>query len=106
MCSSDLCWLFFIAKVFQTAFQIVDNISSLTFNLSQWQTILLGYKNVIFLMVFGFVWHFIPDNVINKLEKGFYAIPIYIKALLLGFVFWIVYATASSGPQPFIYFHF
>ena len=100
------CWLFFRAKDFQTAFQIVDNISSLTFNLSQWQTILLGYKNVIFLMVFGFVWHFIPDNVINKLEKGFYAIPIYIKALLLGFVFWIVYATASSGPQPFIYFQF
>jgi alginate O-acetyltransferase complex protein AlgI len=57
-------------------------------------------------MTFGFVWHFVPEKGINKLEKVFNAVPIYIKALLLGFVFWIVYATASSGPQPFIYFQF
>lgn len=100
------CWLFFRAKDFQTAFQIVDNISSLTFNFSQWQTILLGYKNVVFLMLFGFVWHFIPVKGISKLEEVFNTIPIYIKALLLGFIFWIVYATASSGAQPFIYFQF
>ena len=100
------CWLFFRAKDFQTAFQIVDNISSLTFNVNQWQTILLGYKNVVFLMLFGFVWHFIPEKGINKLEDFFNVIPIYIKALLLGLVFWVVYATASSGPQPFIYFQF
>jgi hypothetical protein len=33
-------------------------------------------------------------------------LPIVGKALVLAFVFWIVFATASSGPQPFIYFQF
>ena len=44
------CWLFFRAKDFPTAFQIVDNIGNLTFDLEQWQTIILGYKNVFFLL--------------------------------------------------------
>jgi alginate O-acetyltransferase complex protein AlgI len=100
------CWLFFRAKDFQTAFQITENIMSLKFNLDQWTTILLGYKNVIMLLVFGFVWHFIPEKGINKLENVFNAIPIYLKAVLLGLVFWIIYATASAGAQPFIYFQF
>ena len=100
------CWLFFRAKDFQTAFQIVENIASLEYNFNQIQTILLGYKNVVFLMLFGFVWHFIPEKGINKLESIFNIVPFYLKAVLLGFIFWIVYATASSGPQPFIYFQF
>jgi len=100
------CWLFFRAKDFATAFQIAENISKIQFNLEQWQTIILGYQNVFLLLLIGFIWHFLPQSVTNLKERLFGKLPFWAKAIVLGFVFWIVYATASAGTQPFIYFQF
>lgn len=100
------CWLFFRAKDFSTAFQIAENISNLSFDLEKWQNIILGYQNVFILLAIGFVWHFLPTKAIEFLQKIFNATPMFGKAIILGFVFWLVYATASAGPQPFIYFQF
>src|SRR5690606_28121695 len=110
VCSSDLfvavCWIFFRAKDFTLATDIINNIGNLTFAPKQWQIIISGYKNVFTLFVIGYVWHFFPQHVTDKLYLLFEKTPIVIKALIIGFVFWIVYATATSGPQPFIYFQF
>jgi hypothetical protein len=100
------CWLFFRAKDFQTAFEIIQNIGNITFNPQQWLIIAQGYQNVFLLITIGFVWHFLPHNFIKLLQKGFDATPLVGKAVVLAFVYWIVYATASAGPQPFIYFQF
>lgn len=100
------CWLFFRAKDFTTAFQIAENISKIQFNLEQWQTIILGYQNVFLLLLIGFIWHFLPQSIIDLKERLFGKLPFWAKAIVLGFVFWIVYATASAGTQPFIYFQF
>lgn len=101
-----LCWLFFRAKDFNTAFQIIENIGNLSFNFHQWWIVIQGYQNVFILLTIGFCWHFLPNRVITLLQKAFNATPLLIKAIILAFFFWIVYATASSGPQPFIYFQF
>lgn len=100
------CWLFFRAKDFATAFQIADNISKLTFNLEQWQTIILGYKNVFLLIAIGVVWHFVPVKTLAGMQKTFSTLPLIAKAVLLGLIYWVVYATASADTQPFIYFQF
>jgi alginate O-acetyltransferase complex protein AlgI len=100
------CWLFFRAKDFATAFQIADNISKLTFNLEQWQTIIIGYKNVFLLIAIGVVWHFIPVKTLAGMQKTFSTLPLVVKAVLLGLIYWVVYATASADTQPFIYFQF
>ena len=100
------CWLFFRAKDFATAFQVIENIGKLTFNFNQWLTISLGYKNVFLLIAIGIVWHFVPFKGIAKLQKIFSTTPLVLKAIILGFLYWLVYATASSGTQPFIYFQF
>lgn len=100
------CWLFFRAKDFATAFQIADNITKLTFNLEQWQTIILGYKNVFLLIAIGVVWHFIPVKTLAGMQKTFSSLPLIAKAVLLGLIYWVVYATASADTQPFIYFQF
>jgi len=100
------CWLFFRAKDFATAFQIAENISKIQFNLEQWHTIILGYQNVFLLLLIGFVWHFLPQSITDLKERLFGKLPFWVKAIVLGFVFWIVYATASAGTQPFIYFQF
>ncbi len=100
------CWIFFRAKDFSIATNIIDNIAKLTLDLHQWQVIILGYQNVFLLLLIGFVWHFFPEKLNDKLCLVFEKTPLVLKALIIAFVFWIVYATASSGPQPFIYFQF
>lgn len=100
------CWIFFRAKDFAIALTIITNIGKVTFNPEQWQTIFMGYKNVFLLMFAGYVWHFLPQNIINAMQQAFNKTPLLGKAVLLGFVFWLVYAAASAGPQPFIYFQF
>ena len=74
--------------------------------MAQWIVLIEGYKNVFLLIAIGFVWHFIPKKWMTGVHELFNIMPMFVKACLLGFVFWIVYATASAGPQPFIYFQF
>lgn len=100
------CWIFFRAKDFTLANDIINNIGNLTFDFNQWQAIVSGYQNVFILFVIGFVWHFFPQRLTDKLCLLFEKTPVVIKALIIAFVFWVVFATASSGPQPFIYFQF
>ena len=57
-------------------------------------------------MFIGYFWHYIPEKVMLAVQNVFVALPLLTKALVLGFIFWLVYATATAGPQPFIYFQF
>jgi len=100
------CWIFFRAKDFSSALELIHNIGNVTFNPEQWQTIVMGYKNVFLLMAIGYIWHFLPQSFSDGLKRMFYSTPLLIKAVILGFIFWLVYAAASAGPQPFIYFQF
>jgi D-alanyl-lipoteichoic acid acyltransferase DltB (MBOAT superfamily) len=100
------CWIFFRARDFETALQVINNIGQLTFEPEQWKVIVLGYKNVFLLMLFGYVWHFLPEVITDKMKFVFDQTPLIAKAIILGFVYWIVYATAVAGSQPFIYFQF
>jgi hypothetical protein len=100
------CWIFFRARDFSTAFEILNNIGQLQFKLNEWQTIILGYQNVFLVMLIGYVWHFLPQNVSDFMQLIFSKLPIVIKAFVLAMAFWVVYATSTSGPQPFIYFQF
>ncbi|WP_417350439.1 MBOAT family O-acyltransferase [Flavobacterium alkalisoli] len=100
------CWIFFRAKDFNTALDVIKNIGDVTFNPEQWYTIILGYKNVFALMLVGYVWHFLPEKFTEFMKQAFYKTPLILKGILLGLVYWLVYAAASAGPQPFIYFQF
>ena len=100
------CWIFFRAKDFDIALTIIHNIQQLSFNVAQWGAIVEGYRNVLLLMLIGFVWHFMPQRFNEQLKLFFGRMPILLKATVLALTFWVVYATASSGAQPFIYFQF
>nr|WP_315126813.1 MBOAT family O-acyltransferase [uncultured Capnocytophaga sp.] len=100
------CWIFFRAKDFDIALTIIHNIQQLSFNAAQWGAIVEGYRNVLLLMLIGFVWHFMPQRFNEQLKLFFGHMPILLKATVLALTFWVVYATASSGAQPFIYFQF
>ncbi|MDR0228546.1 MAG: MBOAT family protein [Flavobacteriaceae bacterium] len=100
------CWIFFRANSFDTALQIINNIGQLTFDLNEWMIIIEGYKNAFLLILIGFVWHYIPKKWMAIPNQWFEVAPMFVKAVVLGLVFWVVYATATEGPQPFIYFQF
>ena len=100
------CWIFFRAKDFTTALQIIQNIGKVTFDFNQWLTIVQGYQNVFILMFLGYFWHYIPEKVTVAIQNVFKAMPLITRAIVLGLVFWLVFATAAAGPQPFIYFQF
>jgi D-alanyl-lipoteichoic acid acyltransferase DltB (MBOAT superfamily) len=100
------CWIFFRAGNFNEAHHIISRIADLSFNLSDWRAVIEGYKNVLFLIVIGFALHFLPQQPADRAKQLFYKTPAIGKAVIAGFVFWTVYATASSDTQPFIYFQF
>ena len=99
-------WIFFRARDFATAFEVIENIGELQFHIDEWLTIISGYRNVFLVMLIGYVWHFLPSKWIGMLRELFNKLPIVLKALVLALAYWVVYATATSGPQPFIYFQF
>lgn len=100
------CWIFFRAKDFSTAFDVITNIGQLQFHLNEWITIIEGYRNVFLVMLIGYIWHFLPSGITGFMKLAFDKMPIVLKALVLALTFWVVYATSTSGPQPFIYFQF
>ena len=100
------CWIFFRAKDFAIAFEVINNIGQLQFNMTQWKTIIIGYQNVFLVMLIGYVWHFLPEKITQIMKIIFDSMPIIVKAFILALSFWVVYATSASGPQPFIYFQF
>ena len=84
----------------------MNNISELSWDFEKWKAIVLGYENVCLLMAIGYIWHFFPANMNEQLKNLFNSMPITFKAVIIALVFWVVYATASSDAQPFIYFQF
>lgn len=100
------CWIFFRAQSFELAGDVITNITHLTFSTSEWEAIFKGYQNVFILVAIGYVLHFLPEWFTSKVKHYFSVSPLIFKAIVMAFAFWLVYATASSGPQPFIYFQF
>ena len=102
----SFCWVYFRAKDFSTANQLLVNIGNITPDFGQFKTILLGYQNVFLVMLFAYAWHFLPSKLSLFMEQRFGQLPIVLKAVVLAMVFWLVFAASSEGPQPFIYFQF
>lgn len=100
------CWIFFRAGTFDVALDVLNSIQQVTFEPAQWLVIIEGYENVFIVMLFGFAWHFLPTRVVDFNKVIFDKMPVVFKAFTLAMTFWVVYATSTSGPQPFIYFQF
>jgi len=99
-------WIFFRAQDFSTAMELMGMVSQLDFKPEHWLSVIAAYKNVLIVLLAGFIMHFLPDRFVQWLQKAFTDMPIIAKALVIGLVLWLVRTTASSEIQPFIYFQF
>jgi len=99
------CWIFFRAKTFTVALQVISQIFY-QFHpavVMQW---IIGYKYVFALMGVGYLTHFIPKKAHSLTENILTKTPVIFKSLIIVFVIWMVIQVKSSDIQPFIYFQF
>lgn len=68
--------------------------------------LLVAYKWVFLVMLFGFVIHWLSENLKEKIQEWFILTPLWAKAVIAAVVVIIVYQSISSDMQPFIYFQF
>jgi len=99
-------WIFFRAQDFDTAISLIKMVSKLSFKAENWLSVIIGYKSVMFALLAGFIIHFLPNKFVQRLQNVFTEMPLIVKSFVIGLVFWLVYATASSEVHPFIYFQF
>ncbi len=76
------------------------------FNISLIPEILIAYKWVFLIMLFGFVIHWLSSSLKEKITNWFIATPLWLKAVIATVVVIVVYQSVSSEMQPFIYFQF
>ncbi len=99
------CWIFFRATSLEAVWEMIDQIVN-HFTPSIFFDFIVGYKAITFLMLIGFVLHFMPGSTEKKAEAWVTKLPLYGKALVLVSIIVLVIQTKSAGIQPFIYFQF
>jgi D-alanyl-lipoteichoic acid acyltransferase DltB (MBOAT superfamily) len=68
--------------------------------------VLVAYKWVFMVMLFGFVIHWLSENRKEKITNWFIGTPIWAKVVIATITVIIVYQSISSEMQAFIYFQF
>ena len=100
-----LCWVFFRASSFTTALEVITQIGT-NFHATVFTQLLAGYKGVFFLMLLGYLLHFLPDKLETGTTRMVVRMPLVLQALLIVAVIYIVIQVKTAGIQPFIYFQF
>ncbi|RMG29025.1 MAG: MBOAT family protein [Bacteroidetes bacterium] len=99
------CWIFFRAESFGLAMEMMNQIYS-AFHWGIIPQVLWGYKEVLGLMVLGYLLHFIPDRIDQRVESLFVHSPMLVQSLTLALIIWLTIQTQTAGVRPFIYFQF
>jgi D-alanyl-lipoteichoic acid acyltransferase DltB (MBOAT superfamily) len=99
------CWIFFRAKSFSIAVQIIYQITY-RFHIAVAMQWIYGYKYVFVFMMLGYITHFIPKSTHTLAERALTHSPLLVKSLVVAIAIWLVIQVKSSDIQPFIYFQF
>ena len=100
-----LTWIFFRNGTFEASWAMIHHIFA-DFHAELLPQVIIGYKYVFALIVFGYLSHYLPDSwqesFIALLRRG----NVLIDAAVIIVVIYLVIQVKSSGIQPFIYFQF
>lgn len=99
------CWIFFRSADMEAVGVMLRQIFT-HFNAPIFFEFVAGYKSVLFLLLVGYILHFIPDRIQNKVEQRVTHMPLVMQAVCVVLVIILVIQTKSAGVQPFIYFQF
>jgi alginate O-acetyltransferase complex protein AlgI len=99
------CWIFFRAENMKIVGDLLYQISY-KFNGKIFWEFIQGYKVVFILIIIGYILHFKPKKIKNKIELIIIESPLLLKIFFVLLVIFIVVQFKSSEIQPFIYFQF
>ncbi|MCH2043506.1 MAG: MBOAT family protein [Saprospiraceae bacterium] len=99
------CWIFFRADSFDTAYMIIDKITSSLY-LDELVVVIKAYYKVMLLMLLAYILHFLPKKWDHFTQDILKHTPLVLKALLLTVMTWIILQVSNSELQAFIYFQF
>jgi alginate O-acetyltransferase complex protein AlgI len=97
--------IFFRSESMEVVKGMMHQIST-DFNLRLIPEILIAYKWVFLVMLFGFFIHWLSESWKVKIKYWFIESPLWLKAIIAAVVVIFVYQSISSEMQPFIYFQF
>lgn len=99
------CWIFFRAENFSAAAHVMGKIFSFNqFSINP--AVFEVYRNAFFMVLFGYLLHFMPSRMRQRLELQFEKMSITLKAVFFALVIWTVFQLSNADVQPFIYFDF
>lgn len=98
-------WILFRSDSMQTTGEILRQITT-NFHPEVFTQFATGYKEVFALMIIGYLLHFTPHRWTLTLQKGVTLSPVFLQAIYLVILIFIITQIKSAGVQPFIYFQF
>ncbi|MDR1555758.1 MAG: MBOAT family protein [Tannerellaceae bacterium] len=98
-------WIFFRAGSMQLAWEMLSQIA-FDFHPEVFTQFVSGYQTVCILMLAGYIFHFMPKRIENAMQGLVTRSPLFVQALMLVVVIFVIVQMKSAGVQPFIYFRF
>jgi D-alanyl-lipoteichoic acid acyltransferase DltB (MBOAT superfamily) len=98
-------WIFFRANSIQTAFSIIGNITS-QLNLQLLPQIAVQYGATFFVLIAGFIIHWLPTTWKESYRGAFIRSSLVTKVFIILAACFVIYQFKTSDLQPFIYFQF
>jgi D-alanyl-lipoteichoic acid acyltransferase DltB (MBOAT superfamily) len=99
------CWMYFRAADLQTVHHMLSSIF-IDFDFVGIASRVSAYWKVFIIMLLGYVVHFLPSNLKNRMQWWLSEAPMYVKIILFVVFVFGIYQATSADLQPFIYFQF
>ena len=68
--------------------------------------VLVAYQSVFWVMLIGYIIHWLPGKVKDIWEKAFTNMPMVMQALSVAVIIFLMYQMVSDTSKPFVYFQF
>ena len=88
-------------------FKMLDRIwNHFDFSWDMFVTVLDTYQAVFWIMLGGFIVHWLPDKVKKIWENVYTALPIYLQAVAVAIIVFLMYQAIGAEQPPFVYLQF
>lgn len=75
-------------------------------NAESFNTLMIGFDTALYIMVFGYVLHWLPSKIKDFGERKFTRMPMVFQSIVVAIMLIIIYQAFSDTFKPFVYFQF
>jgi len=75
-------------------------------NAESFNTLMIGFDTALYIMVFGYVLHWLPSKIKDFGERKFTRMPMVFQSIAVAIILIIIYQAFSDTFKPFVYFQF